>query len=1097
MVISAIPDAIDYQKYYDIYDSNKKVSDDKRGHAENLRSIAKSTDRQIANIENDISRWRREIKNHHIQLEDEANEKARLIAEIPQLQSTIAMRRRQISNQEIEISNLESDVSNLLSQIRRLDSKIDNAELDARASESRIASHNTKISSENERLRQKRSELTRLEGEIQQLKNEIRDLNKNIRLLETEIPQLERRVSSINSTLSDLGRQRTTLTQNIQTKTNELSPLNTQLRNIKSKISAITGQIRTKNSELSTLRNQVSSYQSQIDSEERKLAQLIKQNQQTPTPELKAKIMASRRNLMRLRGLKSGVESQVFSVQSDINSLQSQQLSLQGDENRIQSQISNIESDIRSYKTQLSQVNTQINTNNSLKQKAERALSQAEDDLPRMRNLLAACHRALRSKESLRPGVQSSIDTLIASVHQTESLKRSEEQVLARIRANIVDLSSQMSSLKSEKSLTERRISQLRTSNETLDDLNDQDTSTISWNRRRIEKIKSTKVTLENAIVTKTASIKNGVNSLPPLRTRSAQEWRSFQGADSIAVAKEKITSESLSKYRSVKAHYDNLLASANSSGRQQGQANGTNSGLLVGEQNGGKQGRLEGLEDGKLDAKEWGYLQGLRTGETDGEKQGYQHGLNAPENYDEGHVAGVEQGEKNAWVYAKANEFPRGRADMRAELLSKAPATKVTLDNVVQELAAFFGAPRMLSMESSAVSAGGTKSKASSFPLSKVPYTKPSNVVVEMDKIDLNEANCQLSYVDFTNACQRSYERSYESYYGGNYKTSYLKKHESSFRGAYVENWEVHKMDRYQEGYDKTYPILFAKWDAIGAQEAKDSGYADGLSKGYADILAHAKQTEYEKGEVAEEQFFAQNSVVKAHSVKAVSKDTLATVSVVKAGDKFPIQTRLINFGKVDAKAKDYKIKFVSKSKHLFFDKNLIELRDLPASTQVDLNTLNSINLGPNLGADARLSYDVQLIDDNGIVNTVSQQLDSKLHILLETTVDIELEPRIMKGLFGWYSTDIKVKVNNSTSNAAESEFEARLIVPKFSGLRIKEDYDVIKALRPGRSDSVKFEYQMRDRSLAGKEIPMTIEILYDGSVSYRKTFTVVPWTN
>ena len=740
-------------------------------------------------------------------------------------------------------------------------------------------------------------------------------------------------------------------------------------------------------------------------------------------------------------------------IQSNISASKTRISQLQNKRDTAERNLRSTQQQIQSQEQELQRVRSEIQRLDSIADKTD----QQKARLQQLRGQEASLNSALRTARSERDRFKNQRDEFQHKLNREEQELAQEEQRLQNTKARMAELQRNYN----------YQIAEMRRKESLISDANRQ----ISSNNDDIDRMRRKNSDLENS----NSSLRRRIVAL---QGDSERAWSDYRVADSRAIPYEQDTAQKYAKYRAVVAEYDRRLIAAIEQGKTQGEAHGSEDGTekasVDGENDGIEVGKVDGTRDGLQD----GYDRGQRTGMDTGKDDGYNHGRNLPENYQAGYAPGLIQGGSNALSEAKRIDYPKGRADKRAALLAKLPSKVVYLDNRQARAAAqdSLGISRSSNEISLSTLFTGAELRASNKPISRY--------------------NCEVGYEDFVQACHDSYQKNYQNSYEMAYNAEYNRVFKIHYDIHYAEQFEAHKELRYDEGYQDGYAAAYAKWDAIGADEARQEGYQNGLKDGYDNNIGEARKVEYTRGEEEESQFFKDNPVVKLLRAELVRVNTNRSGSDIAAGDTVALRLTFANYGQKGTIKGQVKISVSNPSGNIALDTSAPKLVSIPGSTRAIISYVVTGKVFTQVGEGDDLSLRVRAEMPDGQQQSEEVSQKAKLIVIASTRIGMSSTPEVYMG-GGVFKVkkkhDISVTVSNPVRQTAKQDVTVKVTLPAGTEYKTGNHISAGK-LGPGASNTLKFSYKFLNESVIGKRLPVKIDVYYGSLLTSTQTLSIVP---
>ena len=846
-------------------------------------------------------------------------------------------------------------------------------------------------------------------------------------------------------------------------------------------------------------------------------------------------------------------QQRTVEINNQINQLDTEQPQVQSQIASLSSQKTQVAAQVAALDPQIAQADARRTSAQGAVNDARKALDATNALIAQTTTQLAGANDGFRAQTELVRNLETVVTELQRKIPQLEAEKAQIEQQivtmgqeLGKLRQETIpqwqnylsDLQNRrpglvatIDSIDRDRQREDRVIADLRYQQRS----NDQEMYNLSQENSRLTNLVNSK---SNTIASNEASIANDTNSIATLQQNNAtmsaadvtlrsdilrlvdqsrDAWAIFATADTDAKAAEVVTATKYATYVKVKAHYDELMVAAREKGRKQGEVNGktdgTNQGTADGKTVGTQDGDALGTQEGLLA----GYNKGLKDGEAEGTDAGYKHGFNAPENYQQGKVSGLKQGEADADTFAHQTEYPKARAARKAELLAVLPERHSELDNIkdatqplVTTTANGLSGGDLFGMNEERNARLSTASNTTTLEASGLmnPSTAaPANARTAIDtflikyQVDGSVADCNVGYVDFVKGCQEAYTQEYGRLYEPSYRDARGISYPIAKQAARDKAFDINKMVRWQEGHDKAYPIAYAAADTQGAQDASANGYRDGKAEGYQDHLEAAKTREYSTGLSDESAFFQSSAVIRMQDATIEKiKDGSSNDENIIAGDKLALSLKVSNFGYKSSVRGNVKVKLEALTNNVSTENVTSQLVAIPDRTQAVVTNVGFAKINDTTGGDELVRLRATATYADGVTEQKILELTTHLFIFAQSKIEMALTPDIYNQMGRNFLPGlhfITVTVTNGSKFNAEKDFKLKLSVPQMDGLGLVESEAPLGKLKAGESKQVTLHYRTGSRSLGGKQIPFTFEVFYGEKTSRKDTVIVTPVNN
>lgn len=403
---ASLPDEIDYITYYDIYQEKVEIFEDAQDLNNYLLEQISSTQGQIQQRHQDLSRSREDLRRSQQDIVDLEAQSRSLSRQIDRLHQEISHHQNEISNQQNrlrqlaqQISSLSRRIDNERDQLRDLGQVVSQIEREMQANISRINSLKREIG-------QLERELGQLESQIASLREQRTQATKEVGLNKNLIEKMKEKIKEVEALLAkpDLD-------------PNEERRLRSQLSNFQSKLSQAQRDLQTAQSTLDRVKRELGTKESrravvnkELQPKRTRLEQLIADNRpnERRLQEAKTRVQSKEREIDRLsdtrrdlerdrkqtesrvatlRSLIRDKDAQIRSNESSIRRIASDIRTIRQNIDQIRSGIARIEDDIRRLNSELSQLESRQAVAQSEMEQARRVMDHAEDEYEQRANL--------------------------------------------------------------------------------------------------------------------------------------------------------------------------------------------------------------------------------------------------------------------------------------------------------------------------------------------------------------------------------------------------------------------------------------------------------------------------------------------------------------------------------------------------------------------------------------------------------------------------------------------------------------------------------------------------------------------------------------
>ncbi len=1043
--------------------------------AQNLSYKLSDIEDRIAQIKSEIQSLRRSKKSSQSELAAAQNLKKQIQGEQAAIKQKIKTIREQIAANQNQISSLEQQIQNHNQKVADLGNELTNLK-------TRKINIEGKISTKENLINEKTNLKTTLEGQLPAIENKIAKKQARIAQLEasddpdkaTKIAALKQQLTTLQENKTKKSEKISALATLISTETKALTKLRNQLVKVGNRIAAIP-----------TLKSE---NESAVTAKTNKISQLNKiiQTDKTTLETHKASKGDIELRLSNTNQLIANIKSTIFSLQANIDQKIAVRDGIIADEkNPTINTLQQVNDRITKLRNRVANLSASINSHSREKSSLEQTLPGQEQNLDSINEEIEGQYQQLGLLKARKKLVEGRLSNAIADAN----FKREELDSLLAARADLTD-----------------RINFLITTNENLAEENSQLELSIIDNDNTINNYQFRIRELNELISTKEDRNEELRILLKTRRDDATKAWAAFQIADDDANIAEDITLAKWNDYLRIKSNYDREKLAAQTRGREQGDKNGWQDGTEPGSNTGEKAGYDEGFEVGKVEGKLFGYRKGLLDGLSKGEEEGYSHGTTTPANYEAGFAEGLKEGRKNAYTIAHQTSYFECRAEQKRDLLSMTPDREITINNQDHQGQ---GHPSVIDTPYQPPFSGATVADYSADEANEaaISLTKnninnlqnqindlPAETSFDMDSlqikvsIDLNQADCQADYIDFVTACQESYQVGYKH----NYELSFRKSYRLSKPEAYLvgkeDGFVKYQEERWQEGYDQSYPLTYQKFDAIGASESIHQGYTEGKAAGYQKFLAQAKREECKAGKLAENAYFQNNPVLRLQKVSISKVRKTTPDGSFIAGDDLYLNLQIANHGEQDSEFGHAYVRFEAVTGNATVDSSTIKIAPIPANSMGNILRVGLGKIKWTTVFAEQVTFKVTAYMPDGVTETIRSSISTKLHI----TTNLSFNTLNLKPKWGYRHT-IRMVVSNNTAAHSQKGFHVTMHMPEIEGVRNYTPTASVSALASGASQELEFKYALRRKSLIGREIPITFTVYYENSVAATVTKTIV----
>lgn len=1020
----------------------------------------------------EIKKLERQISQLESQEVSEAQKIAVYLDRIKQEKRSVAQavehqnqKKRQRDAASRQVTQAQSDVSTAKRNLSRLENEKSRLVSEKSQTEARIAKN-----AQNE---------TDVRGKIQDSNQRQADLKSKIRKKEIQLTDLRSKPKSpeVKAAIEKTKRELSALkTKHSEAEARERR-LKTKLRAIqangkdeKRKLSRVSRKISTVDGEITSTESQVLESQKELKRLEKRLA-----SHESAYQAAVAEVSKAQKKLDRAEQEAAGPKRKYDQIVSRLN--------------QRRSEWAEKDSSIRELSRRRKEVASSIRFNRKKRADFEKELPLLRRDRRRVNRELATAE----SKIQVVLGEITQIETRMDEISRRrsrvvsdanyldEQLKTQGEQVvrLQNEEAHWVEVIQQ----------TEEHILSLKDQiQKGRQDISDHQIA-IQQNQEQIDWLAQEKVRLESEVNQAQADLGVKERSL-------IQEQASFRVADQVAIQAEAETEKRWRKYNEVVAQYEKEFAQAKSRGEIQGARYGLSRGKVDGTQKGKLAGEQEGQTAGRQEGEWVGYRTGLENGRADGKKQGYEQGVQSSVAYQKGFQEGVPHGKTEAETFAQRTEYPRGRQERKAELLRAALRGHVDLENknaieggeflVLSELKSLPDGEEEILEEIDQVTEWIRKIQETN-ENARTQVPAPFSVVV-----DFSQAQCQLGFVDWVNACREGFKESYQAQYKTAYQQNYLDARNSAFDTSREKAFLASVQTREKEGYDRSYPVLFAKWNSKGALEAKSKGYLEGKQEGYDLRIASAKQEAYQRGVDDEGEFFQKNAVLRLSRVNGTAIGQKRS-NAFFPGTRVAFHLDFANFGEVASVRGREVVEFQALTSNIVLESSSSYLTAIPARQSATVRSViyARVHSRAKTGSRFRVVARLRAADGVAVERVFEGVVQQKIKV--SPTFQFDQRPKVGGFFSGRKTHHIRVRLTNQSTGRLQQGFRV-VLGTRVSGVKISTGEARSRVLQRGASEELELKYSIQEKSLKGKNVPLKVSGYYGQELLFEQVLTVRP---
>jgi len=1147
LAVDPLPDNLDVTKYQGIYLNAKSKSDDLRSNANSWHSHASSIDARIDAIESQIATQTRNIQQHH---------------------NSIAHYNDEIRNSRSQIFSLESEIKRLSDLIQINNSSWATLQRDENALNDRLGYLGREWEQVNRRaehlkakIRDIHQDIRALEGQVAQKREAAKNLQQSSQQKDRESDQSEAKareqqqklskeqgdLNQLNSALIGAEAQSAQAAQDLQNEKAKAGPLRDALQaarqvlaNKQNEIAPLRAAVQKSERELRQLEQQVGRKKSEIaaisDRLSAKEAELAKLKAEPSTPEIEAKIAAVQAEITQIEGQKSQASSELSALEGKVSAEQSELASAKSALQNAESQLGSFEADVAAKKSAADAQEAVIQRAQAVAQASTQGVQKIRGDIAQSQKEIAQLQRSIPELQSAAQNLKQQANQERAQAatlaneaktldDQADDKKKVAQRLMqekGEVDRDLNRLENAIADVRSRLIPVQAEMRRLQLESERYSAIIQSSQNQIVENQRLIQDREVRIDQLEGQIASLEQSNRDLTRELASRREESATAWANYRDADSRARDAEAITAQHRQQYVAVKARFDALMTEATNLGASQGAPLGSKDGTAQGQLDGTAVGKQEGEIKGTADGLQYGFDLGTQQGAATGKTEGYAHGKNLPQNYEDGRVQGVAQGEKDALASAAANEYPAARAAVRQAKFAKPPVNAVTVDNkAVAENAKKSASEIALGsrdaemarkaiaflenqgkeVNSNSLNGGmlvGVDSKSMSqaefanvIEIAQVVGRSERNFETIFARMEVNmgAGKCEQQYEVFIQGCLNAYRSAYTQSYQSDYTATHATAKAAAYKLNYDLKFEANKMVRYKEAYDPAYAAAYTQWDTIGANEARAQGYKDGKKAGFDGKIAQARKDATAQGTKDEEELFASQAVIGLLDATITKPKS----GIFTAGDAFSLQVKFANYGGQGTKRGDVKVSWESLSQDIATEDAVSQIVSLASNTTTTVKSVAFAKVGISAGEQETHKIRVRAIMPDGSKQEKIVSLTSRLLITPTVSKSYDANPDV-SNLFVYHSHQIKVTIKNPTTETALKDLSVVLSTTKASDVKFKVAAGNVGRLRGGAAAAINFEYKFTNEKVIGKPFPFTLKYYYGNELVNTENFNVNP---
>ncbi|MBT3584863.1 MAG: hypothetical protein HN509_08140, partial [Halobacteriovoraceae bacterium] len=986
--------------------------------------------------------------------------------------------------------------------------------------------------------------LSSLPGKIQQVKG--------------QIAALKKKVAGLKSTVAGLRTQQAAKKAEVAALMTQIKKLRSgpQSDAIKVKIKQLMGEVRAKRQVLNKLRNQIKQSNATIASLESQLG--------TKKSELQTLKGQSDKLLAKLAGLEQklpGLRSQLKQVTSQIPGARSQVTTAEAAVNAASGEIRPLRQVVKEAKTRLDAKKGELATVKTAVARAKSQLSGAktkmaalvkkkqniETELPKLAQKLVALDRKVKAArqnakalkqqlvvaENELGQIQQRADTIANRLARLSNEISTQQNVVATLENRITSMQNNMANLQGQ---ANRRITEVdQNSRQILENQNQ-----MSANSQAISSMQSENSELHRAI----ASLEQEISEL---ERRLIAEDQRFQSADRIAQQAEAVTAADLAQFEKRSQLYRKFQGQAQSLGAGQGDRVGGNSGAGVGDSEGQSSGQKNGQRIGKEIAELDGLFRGFVKGKISGDAEGYHAGETSQVDYSAGLAAGKKIGLKKAIAEAKRINYPQGYAAKRGQLLAAKPQSstivsngnKGLIDSINSVSPLFFNSNKSLlssdqlelekGLEDFSIEKGDsdvteeeilaarairsqidsqvelTLEKIESYnsperdlSAARVVYLTPAGVNPDMSAVSC--VDVYKGVQDFVDACLSSFRFQYVASYNSEHKDKFFQVYSDVYGESRSISFSHNKDNRFVEGKEDAYGVVYPEAKARGAVVAQNRGIADGKVQGYENNIEEQRSSFTAKGKSDATAYFANNGVIRLDGKNAGSLEATSSRGLTQ-GSKGKLILKLSNLGHKVSKTGEVTLRLRELTNNIRLEKRALSTVDLPARKNITLKDVVSLTVGEDAVPGSPIKIAATLIyKGDDISASFKEELlltdFVKVNPEVASSVSAESEVKWRKWKvypFSWKFRTVAVQVNiKGLRNNVPGHYDVKFEVLT-GGKYLKVNTPAVKVAAMGRGQvgTANLSYTFTKKAKK-KKFSFKATVSYQGEELFTQTFNV-----
>jgi predicted nucleic acid-binding Zn-ribbon protein len=992
----------------------------------------------------------------------------------------------QASQAESSLNQSRADLQEAQRFIQEMTGHLVELENQIREEEAQIAQNQRRIPQLQGEISGLRFEQGRLNAEIKRLQSEEQNLRtrhqqeyRNLAPLEDMVSRKQQKIREVQNELNNLQRVERDAAARLSLVHSQMSNLERQIEEERSKqrqmqgeLNSIDSRITQNQSSISQAESQISSLSSSLTMEKQKLAAL------------NSRVEQYRSELSALRS-QGASPDQIKELERKINAASSTRDNTASEIKTLEAKNAKLEQEIRTHHSRIEilrrdqqSLPSRISQSSAREQQLVQERQGHSLNISRLQREYAEAHRHVESRESILQSAKA--DLRVSETH------------LMQQRQQVENLARHMDSIRSEINLGNSRSSSL-------------DQQVVQLNRN-IQELQNQIPRLQSSIRESKNEISQGHRELTQART----DEQSFK--QSISLQEKKLTdlksrrdeahaqmNQRLSLYNRYLTDARDLGASQSQSAVNQGEREGASLAQKLSKQNGMNVGQELGLAQ----ARHWGAVRG----EVQGFESGYADGLASPEDRARGQQNGLEQGKKDAHVYAQTHikpvifeelvlerfKLPLVKAislksnkilstlvessEMGYDSIPPLSSTEITRSNQIRTLL-----DEQIILRAKEVKAIELKAQRLADPA--VAYVEPSQT-------PYGSYNCSQVYKNlavFKAACEASYKETFSSLY--------KEAVQQRFFTSYAKNYQRELDHALLTQRDLSYSTELS--------QATKVGRAQGIKEGQQEIYQQVFEQSYKKSYASElipaENLARQNAASELQSFLNIRPLLTLTESrfnkiEMRGGDEIEILSKVKNVSKVPLNAP-----VLIQITHLENAEIKVKEAVLNYAAPMSQTTVPALKIKVLGNARAGQQIVVKgMIELPGDLYKPQRQERFEIRETLVANPAHKLDMSYNKfpKIKGVFRRNIHFLTANLRPEIEDIEKGYRLSLSAKGEnahlIELKEDSFETGALKQGQAKELHFSYTFADAA-KGKAILLEMSVDYNGKVIKREDFELTP---